>query len=169
MVPTSMSDAEFPAGSWEVSPANLAFVEELYLAYLEDPAAVDETWRARFETLTAVGPADAYRGPKSINGNPPSHATINGSAHAPANGTPASSGNYCAAFHAALHAPAQAHHTPAAAARPTHPVDHRPERHHDARPARRDVSDDLLTAELASVAARRAIAGKRVRRLIEDY
>jgi 2-oxoglutarate dehydrogenase E1 component len=138
-----MSDRESLAGSWEVSPSNLAFVEELYLAYLENPGSVDETWRRRFQALNGAA-LDAYRAaPTSAGFAAP--AAINGAA-APAAAVPAA-------------APA----TPAArpngagnghAAAETRPVLTRP----------LDAHDDV-----AAVAARRAIAGKRVRRLIEDY
>jgi 2-oxoglutarate dehydrogenase E1 component len=33
------------------SASNLGFVEDLYFAWREDPASVDEAWRAYFETL----------------------------------------------------------------------------------------------------------------------
>jgi 2-oxoglutarate dehydrogenase E1 component len=36
------------------SASNLGFVEDLYFAWLQDPASVDERWRAYFETLPAV-------------------------------------------------------------------------------------------------------------------
>ena len=36
------------------APRNLGFVEDLYFAWREDPASVDEAWRAYFETLPAV-------------------------------------------------------------------------------------------------------------------
>ena len=36
------------------SASNLGFVEDLYFAWRDDPASVDEAWRAYFETLPAV-------------------------------------------------------------------------------------------------------------------
>jgi 2-oxoglutarate dehydrogenase E1 component len=42
------------------SASNLGFVEDLYFAWLQDPASVDERWRAYFESLPPV--ADAARG-----------------------------------------------------------------------------------------------------------
>ena len=42
MVPIPMSDSETPSASWEVNPSNLAFVEELYLAFLSRPPTTDE-------------------------------------------------------------------------------------------------------------------------------
>jgi 2-oxoglutarate dehydrogenase E1 component len=36
------------------SASNLGFVEDLYFAWREDPASVDEAWRAYFETLPAA-------------------------------------------------------------------------------------------------------------------
>src|SRR5437764_805148 len=48
-----MPDSEVPSSdhTWEVSPSNLPWVEELYLAYQQDPGSVDESWRQRFELL----------------------------------------------------------------------------------------------------------------------
>ena len=36
------------------SASNLGFVEDLYFAWREDPASVDEAWRAYFEALPPV-------------------------------------------------------------------------------------------------------------------
>jgi 2-oxoglutarate dehydrogenase E1 component len=138
-----MSDRESIAssGSWEVSPSNLAFVEELYLAYLENPDSVDETWRRSFQALNGAG-LDVYRAaPTSAGFAAP--APINGAAPAAALVTPAPTaltrGNGTGNGHPAV---------------ATRPVLARPQDSHD---------------DVAAVAARRAIAGKRVRRLIEDY
>ena len=44
------------------SASNLGFVEDLYFAWREDPASVDEGWRAYFESLPSVpDAAPAYR------------------------------------------------------------------------------------------------------------
>ena len=43
------------------SASNLGFVEDLYFSWREDPASVDEAWRAYFETLPPV--PDAVPGP----------------------------------------------------------------------------------------------------------
>ena len=59
------------------SASNLGFVEDLYFAWLEDPASVDEAWRAYFEALPAVpdaAPAPAAwpaRTPREGNGARP--------------------------------------------------------------------------------------------------
>jgi 2-oxoglutarate dehydrogenase complex dehydrogenase (E1) component-like enzyme len=47
------------------NPANLSFVEDLYQAFLRDPAAVDARWREYFERLDGVKGARAgwRRGP----------------------------------------------------------------------------------------------------------
>ncbi len=93
---------------WEVSPSNLAWVEELYYAYRENPASVDEAWRREFERMENGSPGTG-------NG----HASVNGHATAvrDAGGTVGRS----------------------------------------------------ATSEVAAVAAQRALGGKRVRRLIEDF
>ena len=45
------------------SASNLGFVEDLYFAWLQDPASVDERWRAYFETL----PPGAGRGAGAVD------------------------------------------------------------------------------------------------------
>jgi 2-oxoglutarate dehydrogenase E1 component len=49
-----------------LSGTNAAFVESLYAQYLENPDAVDESWRAYFSTLgqKALKPAQVGRGPE---------------------------------------------------------------------------------------------------------
>src|SRR4029453_3562297 len=56
---------------WEVSPSNLAWVEELYYAYRRDPASVDEAWRREFERMEGGPPppvSGQYEPPS--NGHP---------------------------------------------------------------------------------------------------
>jgi 2-oxoglutarate dehydrogenase E1 component len=137
-----MSDGE-QHSPFEVSPANLPFVEELYLAYLKDPASVDESWRRRFE---AFGPMDLALfslppapGAGHVSEGDVTHAYPNGKANGHANG-------HAAVIPAVLPA--------APAARPAGP---------------RPTQVPLEGTDVAAVAARRALAGKRVRRLIEDY
>jgi 2-oxoglutarate dehydrogenase E1 component len=118
-----MSQAELPNSlAWEVSPSNLSWVEELYLAYQKDPGSVDETWRQRFEALE--------RGGDGAGARPPAPRDNGHGAAAAARGE----GN----GHALAVIPAPA-------------------------PAAIEGND------LAAFAAQRAVAGKRVRRLIEDY
>jgi 2-oxoglutarate dehydrogenase complex dehydrogenase (E1) component-like enzyme len=47
------------------NPGNLSFGEDLYQAFLRDPAAVDARWRGYFESLDGVNGARAgwQRGP----------------------------------------------------------------------------------------------------------
>ena len=146
--------AEPPFAEWEVSPANLDFVEQLYLAYLESPGSVDETWRRRFEEL---GPADParYRAPHGPNGWPArvdtptgQNGATNGHATAAAIATPASAVKPENGITAAA---------PAALARPSEVVPAAPS------------GATGIAATLADTAAKRALGGKRVRRLIEDY
>src|SRR5437763_325005 len=101
-----MSTVDPPESTIQVSPSNLAWVEELYYAYRRDPASVEEAWRREFDRLDH-GSASPLWG----NGNA---ASGNGQGHVPA--------------------------MVSAGAR-----------------------------EIAAVAAQRALGGKRVRRLIEDY
>ncbi len=145
-----MSDGEQQSSTFEVSPANLAFVEELYLSYLRDPASVDEAWRSRFE---AFGPLDhaQFEAPPSFNGYGPTNG-----ANGHANGH-AGNGHAVAPLAAApLTAPA---YTAPAAPAPVAPL-----------PTRAPSRPEIIGGnDIAAVAARRALAGKRVRRLIEDY
>ncbi len=47
-----MTSGDPPAeAAFEVSPSNLAWVEDLYLAYLQEPTSVDEIWRRHFDQL----------------------------------------------------------------------------------------------------------------------
>jgi 2-oxoglutarate dehydrogenase E1 component len=115
-----MFDGEFPRdGSWEVSPSNLAWVEELYLAYQQNPSSVEETWRKTFEALDRGQPVPLPLAPPV--------AASNGHGAPTGNGLPAA---------AALELRAGGSGT---------------------------------ERELAVAAAERALRGKRVRRLIEDY
>ncbi len=164
-----MSDGEQNSSPFEVSPANLPFVEELYLNYLKDPGSVDESWRQRFQAWGPLDPASfdtppAYgshafahdRESNGING----HGTVTG-AGAANKGTTASNGALAAQGATAnngaakparatpIALPAVAPATNAAPARSTRPV---------------SEGNDI-----ASVAGKRALAGKRVRRLIDDY
>ncbi len=160
-----MSDSEIPVNSWEVSSANLAFVEELYLAYLENPAAVDEGWRARFQALGGAG-LDAYRAP-------PAPAARNGNGE-PGNGY-VEPRNGASNGHAVHPGPVTTYIAPAANDTTAPPavsghLGHRPAAVEPPRgPVRHRESSEEMAASLAVVAARRALAGKRVRRLIEDY
>jgi 2-oxoglutarate dehydrogenase E1 component len=118
-----MFSGETPGNLSELSPSNLAWVEELYYAYRRDPGSVDEAWRKEFERLDGGPPPPAGNG--AVNGNghaaPVPHA--NGS-----NGHPATA------------------------------------------PELVDTSGlSHSAAEIATVAAQRALGNKRVRRLIEDY
>jgi 2-oxoglutarate dehydrogenase E1 component len=129
-----------PGGSWEVSPSNLSFVEQLYEAYLGDPTSVDETWRARFAALARQDPAAAQR-PR-----PPATGNGHGNGHT--------------------------------VARPASVVAHdelRPTNGHGNGAALVPLAERALARapetsdEIAAAAAQRALTGKRVRRLIEDY
>ena len=54
------------------SVPNLGFVEDLYYAWLADPASVEEPWRRYFESLPAIpgsGPAPAAFAPRRIDGH----------------------------------------------------------------------------------------------------
>lgn len=106
----------------EVSPSNLAWVEELYFAYRQNPASVDEIWRRTFEELDGGEPV-RRGGHAPLSGNGNGHGAALASRHAP--GTPGPSTTRAPTLSAAT--------------------------------------------ELAAVAAQRALSGKRVRRLIEDY
>ncbi len=134
-----MVDGESPQSrvhSWEVSPSNLAWVEELYLAYQNDPASVDETWRKTFEALDNGAPPPVLARPATTNG----HGGTNGHAAAPGvNGR-------AATFE--VRAPREA---PSAA------------------PLALDRRGPVPANDVGAVAAERALTGKRVRQLIEDY
>ena len=62
---------------WEVSPANLTFVEQLYLAYRENPDQVEESWRRAFSRVDRGEPlwppppdeAPAIAPPNGSNGH----------------------------------------------------------------------------------------------------
>jgi 2-oxoglutarate dehydrogenase E1 component len=123
---------------WEVSPSNLAWVEELYYAYRRDPTSVDEAWRREFERMDGgpvTAPGVQYEPPS--NGHP---ATARDNGH-DAQGNGHGNGHL---VREAVIAVAETE------------VDH----------ARVSASQ---AAEIAAVAAQRALGGKRVRRLIEDY
>ncbi|MBL8246644.1 MAG: 2-oxoglutarate dehydrogenase E1 component, partial [Rhodanobacteraceae bacterium] len=49
--------------SSQLSGSNAAFVEELYEAYLADPASVPARWRSYFDTLQSQGAPDIAHGP----------------------------------------------------------------------------------------------------------
>jgi 2-oxoglutarate dehydrogenase E1 component len=118
-----------------VSPSNLDFVEQLYLTYLADPTAVDETWRLHFQAITGAE-AEPRRHPP-----PALVSTRNGQRVEPA---PSPGGSLPAENGRARQAPS------AITALVRAPVP--------------GAAGDLATA-----AAHRALTGKRVRRLIEDY
>src|SRR5476651_47844 len=61
----SRSSNDLLAATSFLSGTNAAFVESLYAQYLENPDAVDESWRAYFSTLgqRTLGPAQIGRGP----------------------------------------------------------------------------------------------------------
>src|SRR5438477_181149 len=128
-----MFSGESPSNLFDLSPSNLAWVEDLYYAYRRDPGSVDETWRKEFERL-------------------------DGGAHPAPNG----GGNGHAVAEAAVEddgsrvVPRGNGHGPAA-----------PERHPTeiARVGRTGAA----AAEIAAVAAQRALGGEWVRRLIEAY
>jgi 2-oxoglutarate dehydrogenase E1 component len=109
---------------WDVSPSNLAWVEELYYSYRRDPASVDEAWRREFERMEGAHP-----GPPPPAGNGNGH-------HHDGNG-----------------------HTVVARPAPVAPLE----------PTVLARTGPPPAAEIAAVAAQRALGGKRVRRLIEDY
>src|SRR6185312_10182375 len=48
---TSSEPAAPPGGAGGISPANLAFAEELYYQYARDPGSVSPEWRRYFEQL----------------------------------------------------------------------------------------------------------------------
>ena len=50
-----------------VNPANLAFVEDLYYQFSQDPGSVDPAWRAYFESLAGDGAAGAAPPPQSFS------------------------------------------------------------------------------------------------------
>jgi len=116
------------APPWDVSPSNLAWVEDLYYAYRRDPSSVDEAWRREFERMDG-GP--------HVPAPPPPAPASNGNGHR-------QEGN----GHSLV-------------ARPTAVIP--------------PIESGLAlrsgpeAAEIAAVAAQRALGGKRVRRLIEDY
>jgi 2-oxoglutarate dehydrogenase complex dehydrogenase (E1) component-like enzyme len=60
-----MFSGEFPGNLSELSPSNLAWVEELYYAYRRDPSSVDEAWRREFERMDGGPPPP----PTPSNGN----------------------------------------------------------------------------------------------------
>ena len=166
MVCLSMSDGEQQSNPFEVSPANLPFVEELYLAYLKDPASVNESWRRRFEAFPPIdaalydlppAPNGAYRPFSEPGHGPNGHGEFggNGKATGPALSSKPASGN----GHTTVAL------TPAAGLPAVAPVSARPAA---PRPAATGLGLHDGT-DVGAVAARRAVAGKRVRRLIEDY
>src|SRR6185295_6946620 len=59
------SNDVFEATSF-LNAANAPFIESLYAQYLENPDAVDESWRAYFSGLgqSVLAPAQVGRGPK---------------------------------------------------------------------------------------------------------
>ncbi len=59
--------SEDPAGDVAPSFSNLGFVEELYFAYLADPASVGPSWRAHFDRLPAApAPRPAVAPPSAV-------------------------------------------------------------------------------------------------------
>jgi 2-oxoglutarate dehydrogenase E1 component len=130
----AMFEGDSPAGdAWEVSPSNLAWVEELYLAYQRDPASVDQAWRRRFELLDRSGDGASPEASRPVDEGGPVRVGAGG----PGSGVPGAAPNGHAAPSAEVTWP-----------RPLLQVEE---------------------SELAAAAAQRAISGKRVRRLIEDY
>src|SRR6202012_2921228 len=59
-----------------LSGTNAAFVESLYAQYLENPDAVEPSWRAYFSSLgqTALAPAQVGRGPEWRRDKKPDYA-----------------------------------------------------------------------------------------------
>ncbi len=55
-----------PAGEIEVSPANLAFAEDLYYQYARDPGSVTPEWRRYFEQLERTAPRNGAGAPASV-------------------------------------------------------------------------------------------------------
>src|SRR3569623_2639128 len=50
-----------------VNPANLAFVEDLYYQFSQDPSSVDPAWRAYFQRLASDGAPAAAPPPQSFS------------------------------------------------------------------------------------------------------
>ena len=50
-----------------VNPANLAFVEDLYYQFSQDPSSVDPAWRAYFQSLASDGAHAAAPPPQSFS------------------------------------------------------------------------------------------------------
>ena len=118
---------------WDVSPSNLAWVEELYYAYQRDPASVDESWRREFERMGGAVVSGATSAPVHAPAPEPAPA--------------ASKGNGNGNGHALAHARAAALEG-------------------NGRPPQATLA---AATEIAAVAAQRALGGKRVRKLIEDF
>jgi 2-oxoglutarate dehydrogenase E1 component len=154
-----MSERDTPDGPWEVNPSNLSFVEDLYLAFLADPTSVDQTWRARFAAMAGQDPGARLRPPATPSrpaAPPPAGAAP---ALAAGNGHPAP---------AAARAPETS--PPAPTQAPTRPVNgHAPAASGEPGQNGHDRPTAAGLGELAAAAAQRALTGKRVRRLIEDY
>jgi 2-oxoglutarate dehydrogenase E1 component len=143
--------------SWEVSPANLGWVEDLYLAYKENPARVDEAWRQAFARVDRGEPLFPAGAPGRAIGRfmtapvaprdadavaPQTPSQDNGRGHG--NGKPTNGGH-----------DGEPRPRPRALRAET-PV-----------PAAMTVT--ARDAGVAAAAAERAMSGKRIRRLIEDY
>src|SRR4051812_41529003 len=128
--------ADSPEGApWDVSPSNLPWVEELYYAYQRDPASVDESWRREFERM------DDGAAPAAASGN----GNGNGNGH----------GAVARTYEPVTVGPEAVGNGGAVVARPAAiPVVKGPGAHLSAADA----------AEIAAVAAQRALGGKRVRR-----
>jgi 2-oxoglutarate dehydrogenase E1 component len=125
-----MFGGDSPEGPpWDLSPSNLAWVEDLYYAYRRDPSSVDEAWRREFARMDGGAPPP----PPPANG----HGNGNGNGH---------------------HVELGNGHAIVARPTPVVPVETPPV-----------VRAGTQAAEIAAVAAQRALGGKRVRRLIEDY
>ena len=59
---TSSEPAAPPGGTGGISPANLAFAEELYYQYARDPGSVTPEWRRYFEQLERTTPRNGTAG-----------------------------------------------------------------------------------------------------------
>ncbi len=68
---TSSEPAAPPGGADAVSPANLAFAEELYFQYARDPGSVTPEWRRYFEQLERTTPRNGTAAPSLTAVVPP--------------------------------------------------------------------------------------------------
>jgi len=143
-------------GPWEVSPSNLNFVEQLYLAYQEDPARVDPHWRRAFERVDRGEPLWPL---------PPEEAlayTQNGGhsgLETPVVSPPPSAPNGFAGRPSVSVEPSFAVEPSAALSQDDDAIPSRP----------LDAGDSVPVTRAEVAAVQHARQGKRVRRLIEDF